>query len=108
MKDLDIIAINLFNEYSNAKIGMNSNWNYLGEERKIEWLKEIVFLIGQITANLKDKLKLPPNPSKNETSYGLGFLNGITTERIKVLQMLEYYDTELKKQLELIINPPQY
>lgn len=106
MKDIETLAIGLFNRFSQKKDGRTYDWNYLSKDRQIEWMKEAVIHTEFLLKNIRDRVKPVPGPSSNPASYELGFLAGQQSERMKFIQLLEYLDQDLKNQLSNIINPP--
>lgn len=107
MKEIEVLAKGLFQRYSMKMDGVIYNWQYLSRERQIEWMKEVIIHTEFLLKNIRDRIKPIPASSNNPASYEIGFLAGQQNERLKFIKILESLDSDLKNQLDSIINPPQ-
>ncbi len=107
MKELELLAIDLFNRFSLKQNGRSYDWNYLSRDRQIEWMKEVVINLEFVLDKVRGKIKLPPGSASNEAAYGAGFKDGLRTKHLEIMQVIDDLDQNLKAQLDQIINPPQ-
>lgn len=100
MTELESLAAQAFEKYSRLTTGKPANWTYLSEERKQAWMKEMIFFIEHISDRLKTKFKVPPKINPNGGAYAAGFNDGLSTERLSIMNFIEMLDTDYKDQLD--------
>ncbi len=104
MTELESLAAQAFEKYSRLTTGKPASWTYLSEERKQAWMKEMIFFIEHISDRLKTKFKAPPRSNPSGGAYATGFNDGITTERLSIMNFIEMLDTEYADQLNQRAN----
>ena len=63
------------------------------------WMVEALYYLDYILGRIRERYKSKPfTPA--QTSYENGFQQGALSERSEVNKLLEYLDSDLKKQLE--------
>lgn len=99
MTELESLAAQAFERFAKLK-GQKADWTYLSEERKVAWMKEMIFFIEHISDRLKTKFKAPPRSNPNGGAYATGFNDGLTTERLSITNFIEMLDEDYKDQLD--------
>lgn len=99
MKEIEKLAIGLFQKHSLRADGRTYDWNYLSRERQIEWMKESLLNLTYAVSELEGKLKVPPPPNPNESSYWMGFKQGLHAKHIEYITELRLLVTTLANQL---------
>ncbi len=107
MKDIEVLAIGLFERYARSRTGKHHDWNYLARDRQIEWMEEVVIYNEHILEQIRGRLKPPPGPLPGDATYGIGYKDGLRVKYQEVMAVLDSLDADLKNQLDLIKNPPQ-
>lgn len=94
MKQLELMASELFHSFARMQ-GSSANWNYLSEERKKAWIRDVMVMARYFLVQLQKEVK--PMPNRNAyTSFESGFVAGQKSERLAFQQLVE----EIYKQLE--------
>lgn len=88
MKTLEGMARELFNRYA-ARVGVEANWNYLSDDRKLVWMKDVMLLADYFMENLKLEMKPIPTNGKSNTVYEAGFNDGVKSERTSFTVLIE-------------------
>jgi hypothetical protein len=98
-KLVERIAKTLFQRYAKGE-GSQSRWEYLGEERQLAWMHDVLDLHEFYYKSLN--LALPPlvNNRKPATSYEAGYYDGIKAERVAIVQLLEQIYKQLEAEVE--------
>lgn len=94
---LEPYAAKLFAEYAKRQ-NLKVNWEYLGKDRKIVWLEEAYFLLNETLLQVKNQFK-PLKQSKAESSFEIGYNQGMSAERFYTLSFLEEACSDLEQQL---------
>lgn len=100
MTKLERLAASAFERYSRLTTGKPANWTYLSEERKEAWMREMIFFIEHISDKLKTEFKAPPKSNPSGGAYATGFNDGLTTERLSIVNFIEQLDTQYIADLE--------
>jgi hypothetical protein len=89
MKRLEGMALELFNKFSVRETGKQGNWQYLSNERKLEWMKEVLIMAKYFHSEVLATVKPLPNNQKIETVYASGYSDGVRTERTYLVSLFE-------------------
>lgn len=101
MTELESLAAQAFERYAKLTTGQKANWEYLSDERKEAWMKEVIFYIEHISKRLKTKFKpVPPASNANAGAYTAGYNDGIATERLSITNFIAMLDKDYVAQLE--------
>ena len=104
MLQVEQLAKELFDRYCLLTVNKQGLWAYLSTERKIAWMKEVIFFTDFLASSIKGKIKPLPPFRQNETVYMTGYQNGLLEERTATINLIEYVDQDLKKQLKTYIE----
>jgi len=99
---LEVYAAQLFSDYAKRQ-NLKVNWEYLGSDRKLIWINEAFFLLTETLKVIKKQfnpLKLP----KAESSYEIGYNQGMSAERFYTLSFFEQTIYDLEQQLQDLQN----
>lgn len=89
MKALEGMARDLFVKFSIRETGKAADWNYLGDRRKLEWMKEVLIMAKHFLDELHTEIKPLPVNQKGSTSYEFGYNDGMRSERAAILLLVE-------------------
>lgn len=89
MKRLEGMALELFNKFSLRETGKVGNWQYLSNERKLEWMTEVIIMANYFQGEVLKTIKPLPNPQRIETVYASGHADGTRAERIYMTSLIE-------------------
>lgn len=89
MKTIEGMALELFNKFSLRETGKIGSWAHLSNYRKLDWMKEILIMAEYYHGEVLKNIKPIPATSKNETSYGAGYNDGIRAEREYATSLFE-------------------
>jgi hypothetical protein len=104
MKELESLAKQSFERYCLKTSGRVSNWGYVSKDRKLEWMKEALLHMRYALNHLRENLKQPPPPGKTETTYGLGYIDGIRAKHYEYKNSLDVLEQKLDQQLQETIS----
>lgn len=99
MTEVERLAKEAFERYVLATTGKDAFWVYLSTDRKIAWMKEVIFFMDFLASSLHKKFK-PIPPQENNNVYANGYFNGLATERASMIELIQYLKQDLKRQLE--------
>jgi hypothetical protein len=99
MKTLENMARDMFTKFSIKETGKPSNWAYLSDERKLEWMKDVFKVADYYMLELKAELKPVPNNMKSNTVYESGFIDGTRAERVTLHQSIDRIHNTLVNEL---------
>jgi len=99
MKEIEKLAIGLFDKHALRNDGRVYDWNYLSRDRQIEWMKEVLVNVNFVLSEIRGKLKAPPAVLPSEPSYGVGFKNGMQVKHHEFTEMLNEIQVNLANQL---------
>jgi hypothetical protein len=89
MKTLEGMALELFNKFSVKETGKVGNWQYLSDQRKLEWMKEVLIMAKYFHGEVLKTIKPMPNNPRIETVYASGYADGSRSERIYMVTLIE-------------------
>lgn len=100
MTFLETLARKAFYKFCN-QLQEDGVWENLSPKRRLAWNKEVKSYLDLVIEELSKPLKKAPTPdSKVNTSYAMGFNQGVNSERVKFITVLD----NLKKQIDEEIN----
>lgn len=101
MRTLEGMAHDLFLKFALKETGRPANWAYLSDNRKLEWMKEVMIMANHFLLEFKKQIKPLPLPTANrpQTSYESGFYQGQVSERSNFHRILEETHQELINEL---------
>ena len=99
MTELEQLAKEAFDRFC-VLTGEKANWIYISEDRKIAWMKEVIFLSDFFSEKMREKFKRVPEINPQTGSFALGYNQGIAMERTATINFIEYVDNDLKEQLD--------
>jgi hypothetical protein len=109
VKTLEGMAREIFIRYA-EKSGVKADWNYLSDNRKLVWMKDILLLSEYFLTNLKNEIKPIPSNKKSTTVYESGFNDGVRSERTSFLVLVDELHEKLLdeyEQLQYSLNKSQ-
>lgn len=95
---LEVYAAKLFNEFCYNQ-GIKGNWEYVSKERKLVWIEEALYLLKSSLELLKSNFT-PIKQVKHQTSFEIGYYQGLTAERYSTLSFIDYTLEDLDNQYE--------
>ncbi len=99
MTELEQLAKEAFQRYVLATTGKDGYWTHLNNDRKVAWMKEVIFLMDFLATSVHKKFKEVP-PAQNNNVYAQGYYSGMATERTSMIELIQYLKNDLKKQLK--------
>jgi len=101
MKTLEELAKELFIRFGLRETGTEPNWDYLHQDRKLEWMKEVLEIADQVLLSLKEHQKIPAqhNTAFN-TSWANGYAQGLKDERVNLITQIDDIHNDLLDQLQ--------
>lgn len=99
MSPLETLAKALFEDFSMRETGRQANWNYLSKPRKIEWMKDVLRIHKHLSDRLIKTIKPMGNTSQVNTSWGMGFNEGLRSERIHFITIVQNLHQDLESDL---------
>jgi len=100
MTTLEGFAKRMFEKYSNKKHGYTANWSRLSKERKIEWMKDVLYLSEFFVEELIEKFGKPPVFQDSKTSFEMGYNKALHTSHINVINFINDLEEDLEESLE--------
>lgn len=97
MKPLEGMALDLFNKFSIKEIGKPSSWAHLSNDRKLEWMAEILVIAEYFYKEIFSSIKPLPDNQKTDTSYGNGFNDGVRSQRN---YFVSFFEEQFQKLLD--------
>lgn len=96
MRFLETLAKKAFYNFC-SQLGEHGIWENLPKKRQLAWAREVKTYLELVSDELIKPLKKSPQPdTKVNTSYALGYNQGVNSERVKFITVLD----GLKKQIE--------
>lgn len=96
---LEKLAMELFDRFTLEETGKVGKWQYLNDERKLEWMAQVLFMAKHFELRIKKELK--PVPTTNgHTSYEMGFQLGVASERAYLNNLIETTFKELQLEFD--------
>lgn len=89
MKTLEGMALELLNKFSIKETGKPANWSYLGSERKLEWMAEVIIMAKYFHGEALKSLKPLPNSQRHDTVYAGGYADGERNQRVYLVSLFE-------------------
>ena len=99
---LEFYAARLFTDYGKRQ-NINVNWEYLGNDRKLIWIEEAYYLLTETLKLIKKQFN-PLKVPKAESSFELGYNQGMSAERFYTVSFLEQSYSDLEEQLQNLKN----
>jgi len=100
MGELEQLAKSFFEIYSSNTTGVKARWELLNDHRKYMWMQEAQLAVELVLINLKEKVKPVQSISPMNTSYSVGYIEGIKTERTEFITLLHQIQEDLTEELE--------
>lgn len=88
MSTLEELAKEMFEHYAFNETGTRLRWQHLSKERQEAWMDEAMFVVRFMMEELKDKVKPILNLAPTNTSYAMGYNQGIRDERLKFVDLV--------------------
>jgi len=98
---LESYTANLFVDYCARQGISNASWAYLSNKRKLVWLKEASFLLKSSIKEIKKQIK-PLGKTGGQASYEIGYNQGMYAERLSMISLLEYLESDIQDQFETL------
>lgn len=99
MIDLELTAKLMFERFGERETGHTPNWNYLNEDRKTAWIKEVFEIIDETLQDIRSEIKPIPDLSPHNSTYAMGRNDGIKEERTNLIALLEQIHLDLQGQI---------
>lgn len=99
MKKLESMASELFIKFSIKETGKAANWAYLSNERKAEWMKDVLAVANHFLENLQAHFK-PLGIVHGQTVYESALMEGMRAERLGNQQAITEIYEDLNNELE--------
>jgi hypothetical protein len=100
MKQLERMASELFHSFARME-GREANWDYLSEERKKAWIRDVMVMARYFVVQLQKEVK--PMPNRNaHTSFESGFVAGQKSERLAFQQLVEEIYNQLENEYDAL------
>lgn len=100
MKTLEGLAREMFAKFSLMETGRQGNWDYLSDERKLAWMQDVAEIADFIIKEVKSEFKPLPVSSKAGTVYESGYMEGVRSERVQCMNVIDAIEDDLVEQLE--------
>lgn len=102
--DLEKLAQEMFERYSINEKGKKYNWNYLGASRKALWMKEALTYLEFIIEKSVVFLNKNPERSTDNSSYVVGYIDGLLSERRSLFNFFRELLKNFKEQMDEFEN----
>lgn len=98
--DLEKLAQAMFERHSLDFNGVKANWYYLGQNRKIAWVKEAHYFSRFVLEKFKVHVNSPMKLGPAQTTYENGYNHGLLNERSSLSQVIQQLEENLDEQLQ--------
>ena len=100
--NIEELARQLFEYYGLRETGIKPNWLYLKKERQLAWVEDVHLIADALLSKFKEKVKpLSPNENLVQTSYAMGYNEGVKSERVLMINIVEQLEQEVEDQIFL-------
>jgi hypothetical protein len=100
--NIEELARQLFEYYGLRETGIRPNWQYLKKERQLAWVEDVHLVADVLLSQLKEKVKpLGTNQNLVQTSYAMGYNEGVKSERVLMINLVEQIEQEVEDQIFL-------
>jgi hypothetical protein len=102
MKTLEGMAHELFQKFALKETGKHASWAHLNDNRKLEWMKEVMVMANYFIKEFKTQIKplTLASPNRPATSYESGIHQGQISERSNFYRIIETTHEALLNELE--------
>lgn len=100
MKNLEGLARELFTEFSIKETGRAGNWDYLSDERKAFWMKDVLRIAKFLIREIKKDFKPLPT-GKTSTVYESAYMEGVRSERLSHDMTISHIEEDLVNELAI-------
>ena len=98
MKTLQGLAREKFEEFAIRETGRTANWDYLSDERKLRWMKDIFKIASYLVHEIMKDFK-PLRNEKASTSFEAGYNEGVRSERASHITIISQIQQTLVDEL---------
>lgn len=100
MTKLESRAKAMFERFAIRTTGKSADWRRLNLDRKLAWMNETAILLNSLIEDTKKEYMKPYKSKPAETSFENGLIQGITSERMRIMDFLENFNVQLKKDMD--------
>ena len=104
MTKLEVLAQQAFSNYSMKYTGKVASWQHLSNERKVEWMRDVLDILCTFTTELKKEIRPVKPDSPLDPIFTKGMNKGIREERFSFLKKIEALEESFLQQLEQVRN----
>lgn len=97
MKNLEGMALDLFNKFSLKETGKVGDWLYLSNERKIAWMADALVMANYFYKEVLLSIKPLAPTQKHDTVYAVGYADGARSQHV---YMSELFREQYQKLLD--------
>jgi len=98
MTTIEELAKTMFEHYAYRETGTKLRWKHISKERQEAWMDEAMFIVRYMMEHLKTKVKPINDLSPTNTSYAMGYNEGVKSERLKFIDLLIELHKDLLEQ----------
>jgi hypothetical protein len=99
MKKLEGLAREMFTKFSVLETGKQGNWDYLSNERKLAWMKDVGMIASYVLVEVKKEFRPLPRGNANSV-YESAYMEGVRSERTYNIDTINKVEQDLVEQLE--------